>query len=76
MPAISSSVKASSMPLVAKSKFSASESSDSASISSGSRSISAARSSASVLVAAGMGLQSVATFTESGSRPGIGDHPP
>ena len=55
MPAISASVKGSSMPLLAKSKFSASDSSDSASISSGRLAISAALSSASACVAAQIG---------------------
>src|SRR5262245_53844153 len=54
--AISSSVNASSMPLVAKSKLSASDNSDRASISSGSLSMSAHLSSASALVAAAMTL--------------------
>ena len=59
MPAISASVNGSSMPLVAKSKLSASDRSDSASISSGSFSITAHLSSASALVAADDGVDKV-----------------
>ena len=65
----SSVVSGSSMPLEAKSKFSASASSDSASISSGSLLISAILSSASALVAPQTGVVRLQRNIWSGSRP-------